>query len=190
MTADPADVGPGGEEGSGLVELLVAALLATLGLAVLVAVVRGPLAAAAVLGLPRDEVEGVALAREVLASALREARSDADGPAVAAAGADHLVLRASAAEGSRWWRLSIVGGVVRVDTGDGPPPIGASQRGRTILRSGAAHLVVRDAAGRELAGPSVGPSTSSSPLLATAARVELHLDMATTSTVLVATPRP
>ena len=179
---------PPDEAGTGLVELVVAAALGLLALAVVAAVARGPVATALGLAGPRPDVEGTALLAEVLRGAVRAAGSAPTdvAPVVLAAGADHAVLArraassdvgaAAASEGpSGWWRLSLVDGAVLLDTGTDAPPSGPTADGRRLGVGTVAHLVVRDVAGGAIAGPGAPSRAAGDPALARAAVVELHL---------------
>lgn len=164
------------ERGTGLIELLVAAWLGVLALTVLAALARGPLAAAMDRSAGRPEVDGALLLREALSGSARAARSDGSGPAVAAAGPDHLVLRVPRAAGPGWWRLTVSAGVVRIGAGTGPVPSGADADLRVLpLAPSVSHVLVRDATGAEIAGPGSGDRALGARDLATAALVELHL---------------
>ena len=166
----------GDERGTGLVELLVAAWLGVLALSVLAALARGPLAAAMERSAGRPEVDGALLLREALAGSARAARPDASGPAVAAAGPDHLVLRVPRAAGPGWWRLSVTAGVVRIGTGTGPVPVGVDADVRVLpLAPTVSHVLLRDATGAEIAGPAEGVLSVGAWDLSTAALIELHL---------------
>lgn len=178
---------PPDEAGTGLVELVVAAALGLLALAVVAAVARGPVATALELAGPRPELEGTALVAEVLRGAVRGAGTAPAGlaPVVLAAGPDHVVLAqrgappdvgAAVSEGpSGWWRLSLVDGAVLIDTGTDAPPSGPTADGRRLGAGPVAHLVVRDLAGAVIAGPGAPPRAVGDPALARAAVVELHL---------------
>lgn len=171
----PSD-GVSSEGGSGLVELLVAAWLGVLALAVLGAVARGPLAAAAALAAPRPDVEGAALLREVLSGAVRTAPSDPRAPALLSAGPTVLVLRADGEDPSAWWRLVIDGDVLRVSRGRGAVTADAGDAGAALVHAPpASHVVVRDASGLEIAGPGVGTLPLGAPELWRAALVEVHV---------------
>ena len=180
---------PPDEAGAGLVELVVAAALGLLALAIVAAVARGPVATALELAGPRRQVEGTALLAEILGGAVRAAAIAPTGvaPVVLAAGPDHVVLARRAAPSdvgeitvsggpSAWWRLSLVDGAVLLDTGIDAPPSGPAVDGRRLGAGPIAHLVVRDVAGVAIVGPGAPSRAAGDPALARAAVVELHLD--------------
>lgn len=126
------------EEGSGLVELLVAAALGLLGLAAVAAVARGPVAAASAAAAPSDTIEGVLLLRDVLAGAVRAA----DPGGVTPAGPRRLGL--DGARGTTW--LEVGDGAVRVAPPSGPdasedaPDTPARWRTVLAIGDGAVHV--------------------------------------------------
>ena len=180
------------ELGAGLVELLVAAGLGLLGLAVVATVARGPLRATVAAASTSPAIGAVDLVRQVTAGAVRAAAAGASGPAVLAAGPDHLVLRVTVADGgSGWWRIaSTADGSLSVSSGAGSYPGGAegtSPGARNLRVSGPFTFGVLDARGMEIAGPGVGARGPGVPALARAALVEVRrTDEDGTRTVVVA----
>lgn len=154
------------ELGSGLVELLLAGVLGMLGLAVVVTVVRGPLAAP--LRPPPLRADAVPpVVRDVVVGAVRTARATPMGPAVLAAGIDHLVLRAGTDD--EWWRLTLAEGEARVDHGRGPHPGGPAPPGvGRLVEGGPEQQLTVVLRGRD--GVAVDPAASP---LATAVLIEI-----------------
>jgi hypothetical protein len=141
------------------VELVLAAGLGMLGLAVVATVVRGPMAALRSDGaVAEGAVPGPA--REALLGAVRSARSGPDGSAVLAAGPTHVVLRTGPA--GEWWRLSLVPDGVMVDVGAGPPPTlpAGPGEGRRIARTPEPGLVLIL---RDRRGDAIDPSDAHRP---------------------------
>ncbi len=165
------------EGGTGLVELLMAAGLAVLGLSVLAALVRGPVATAVARTSPSPAVEGMALARQLVGGVVRAAEDDAEGPAVAVAGPSRIVLRTGSGP-DRWTALIADGSVLRIQEGAGSPSEASVGDGPAIGLPGGAALAVLDATGRELAGPVAGTRGLDDPFLAAAVLVELHVEVA------------
>lgn len=186
------DERPRSELGAGLVELLVAAALGLLGLAVVATVARGPLRASVAAASASPAIGAVDLVRQVTAGAVRAAAADASGPAVLAAGPDHLVLRVTVANGGPgWWRIaSAPDGSIGVSSGAGTYPGGAEGRSpdaHDLPVSGPFAFGVLDVEGMEIAGPGAGPRSPGDAALARAALVEVRrTDEDGTRTVVVA----
>lgn len=169
------------EDGTGLVELLVAAALGLLALGVVAAVARGPIAAATAAARPHDAVEGLLLLRDVIGGRVRAARASGAAGPVLAVGPDHLVLGGVLDDAVGWTRLSIAEGSLLLDGGTGPPPGGPSGVGRRLATLPRAEFVALDDAGAEL-GPADGDGAPvlapGDPRLAAAAVIVLRVEVA------------
>ncbi len=165
------------EDGSGLVELLVAAALGLLGLGVVAAVARGPVAAATAAARPQDRIEGLLLLRDVVGGQVRAARGDGTEPPVLAAGPDHVVLATARDDGVGWSRLSIADGSLLLDAGSGVAPEGPAATGRRLVSVAQASFAVLDAVGAELSGPVAGALRSGDPRRDDAAVLELRVEV-------------
>ncbi len=156
------------EDGSGLVELLVAAALGLLGLGVVAAVARGPVAAATAAARPQDRIEGLLLLRDVVGGQVRAARG---------AGPDHVVLATARDDGVGWSRLSVADGSLLLDAGSGVAPERPAATGRRLVSVAQASFAVLDAVGAELAGPVAGALRSGDPRRDDAAVLELRVEV-------------
>ena len=165
------------EDGTGLVELLVAAALGLLGLAVVAAVARGPITAATAAAAPQPRIEGLLLLREVVGGQVRAARGAGTVPQVLAAGPDHVVLGTGLDDGAGWTRLSILEGTLRVDEGAGAPPHGPAATGRRLMDLPDAAFVVEDVAGRGIVGPAGPALTPGDRRLGAAAALALNVEV-------------